>query len=98
MSDVDHGVPAARVITARTLANVLILGQNKNLIEAGKLPTITVISGNPPLSRRRTFKRGRRRHERCALPRLTATPSGSPCRHAARPMSTALCFGGAALA
>lgn len=50
MSDVDHGVPAARVITALTLVNVRILGQNKNLgtIEAGKLPAITVVSGNPP--------------------------------------------------
>jgi hypothetical protein len=37
-------VPAARLITALTLVNVRILGQNKNLaaIEAGKFPAIIV--------------------------------------------------------
>jgi hypothetical protein len=48
VSDVDDEVPAARVITARTLVNTLILGQDKVLgtTEAWKLPDITGVKGS----------------------------------------------------
>jgi imidazolonepropionase-like amidohydrolase len=46
---VDHGMPAARVITALTWVNARILGKEHELgtIEPGKLADITVVKGNP---------------------------------------------------
>ncbi len=46
---VDHGMPAARVITALTWTNARILGKDKELgtIEPGKLADILVVRGNP---------------------------------------------------
>jgi imidazolonepropionase-like amidohydrolase len=46
---VDHGMPAAKVITALTWVNARILGKERELgtIEPGKLADITVIKGNP---------------------------------------------------
>ena len=46
---VDHGMPAARVISALTWVNARILGKEADLgtIEMGKLADITVIKGNP---------------------------------------------------
>ncbi len=46
---VDHGMPAARVITALTLGNARILGHDNELgtLQAGKLADITVIRGDP---------------------------------------------------
>jgi imidazolonepropionase-like amidohydrolase len=46
---VDHGMPAARVITALTWINARIFGKERELgtIEPGKLADITVIKGNP---------------------------------------------------
>jgi imidazolonepropionase-like amidohydrolase len=46
---VDHGMPAARVITALTLVNARILGKERELgtIEPGKLADIAVVKGNP---------------------------------------------------
>ena len=46
---VDHGMPAARVITALTWINARILGKERELgtIEPGKLADITVVKGDP---------------------------------------------------
>jgi imidazolonepropionase-like amidohydrolase len=46
---VDHGMSAARVITALTWVNARILGKERELgtIEPGKLADITVVKGNP---------------------------------------------------
>jgi Amidohydrolase family len=46
---VDHGMSAARVITALTLVYARILGKERELgtIEPGKLADITVVKGNP---------------------------------------------------
>jgi imidazolonepropionase-like amidohydrolase len=46
---VDHGMPAARVITALTWVNARILGKERELgtIEPGKLGDITVVKGDP---------------------------------------------------
>jgi imidazolonepropionase-like amidohydrolase len=46
---VDHGMPAAKVITALTWVNARILGKERELgtIEPGKLADITVVKGNP---------------------------------------------------
>jgi imidazolonepropionase-like amidohydrolase len=46
---VDHGMPAAKVITALTWVNARILGKERDLgtIEPGKLADITVVKGNP---------------------------------------------------
>ena len=46
---VDHGMPAAKVISALTLVNARILGKDQELgtIERGKLADITVVNGDP---------------------------------------------------
>jgi len=46
---VDHGMPAAKVITALTWVNARILGKERELgtIEPGKLADILVVKGNP---------------------------------------------------
>jgi imidazolonepropionase-like amidohydrolase len=46
---VDHGMPAAKVITALTWVNARILGKERELgtIEPGKLADIVVVKGNP---------------------------------------------------
>ena len=46
---VDHGMPAAKVITALTWVNARILGKERELgtIEPGKLADVTAIKGNP---------------------------------------------------
>ena len=46
---VDHGMPAARVITALTWINARILGKERDLgtIEQGKLADIIIIKGDP---------------------------------------------------
>lgn len=46
---VDHGMPAARAITALTWTNARILGKERDLgtIEPGKLADIVVIKGDP---------------------------------------------------